>query len=153
MTQPANPSNWLSPFTANPQARLRLFCLPFAGDGASLFRQWQTLLGPQFEIIRVQLPGRENRLPEPAYTDLSELVRVLSGRGPGVLYTQDKTLYSAAAHSGRALFSLKEVEAPVPSKQMGFGFPQGGRQAARSEGNLARIRCDNQESKRERSGG
>jgi medium-chain acyl-[acyl-carrier-protein] hydrolase len=78
MTQPANFNNWLSPFTANPQARLRLFCLPFAGEGASLFRQWQVLLGPQFEIVRVQLPGRENRLPEPAYIDLSELVRVLS---------------------------------------------------------------------------
>lgn len=47
-------------------AGLRLLCIPYSGVGASSFAAWPTRLGP-LELLRVQAPGRENRLAEPHY--------------------------------------------------------------------------------------
>lgn len=44
-------------------AEVRLFCLPFAGVGASAFRAWPSRHGA-IEVLPVQLPGRENRSRE-----------------------------------------------------------------------------------------
>ncbi len=48
----------------NPQARFRLFCFPYAGGGASLFRHWANRLPSEIEVYAVQLSGREDRLAE-----------------------------------------------------------------------------------------
>jgi medium-chain acyl-[acyl-carrier-protein] hydrolase len=63
---------------AKPEPRLRLFCFPYAGGGASIFRQWANLLPAEIDVCPVYLPGRENRLKEPAFTDLSDLIHVLT---------------------------------------------------------------------------
>ncbi|GET40862.1 thioesterase II family protein [Microseira wollei] len=62
----------------NPQARLRLFCFPYSGGGASTFRIWGKDLPPEIEVCPVQLPGRENRLKEPPFTQLFSLVEILA---------------------------------------------------------------------------
>lgn len=49
----------------NPDARMRLFCLPFAGGGASTYYGWPQAFPRDVEIRAVQLPGRESRLFEP----------------------------------------------------------------------------------------
>ncbi|HZR97739.1 MAG TPA: alpha/beta fold hydrolase [Chloroflexota bacterium] len=61
-----------------PEPRLRLFCLPHAGGGASLFRGWADALPAAVEVCPVQLPGRENRLREPLYTALPPLAAALA---------------------------------------------------------------------------
>lgn len=58
--------------------RLRLFCLPYAGGGASAFRRWSEQLPYEVEICPVYLPGREHRLREPAFTRLTMLVEALA---------------------------------------------------------------------------
>lgn len=59
-------------------ARVRLFCFPHAGAGASLFRAWPKLLQPhEVELCAVQLPGRETRLNEQPHTDLERLLEQL----------------------------------------------------------------------------
>jgi medium-chain acyl-[acyl-carrier-protein] hydrolase len=62
----------------NPQASLRLFCFPYAGGGASLFRAWPDDLPPAVEIGAVQYPGRENRWREPLLSDGELLVESLA---------------------------------------------------------------------------
>ena len=62
----------------NPQARLRLFCFPYAGGGASIFRPWPSDLPAGIEVCAIQLPGRENRLREQAFTHLTPLVETLA---------------------------------------------------------------------------
>jgi surfactin synthase thioesterase subunit len=57
---------------------LRLFCFPFAGGGAATFRDWSDHLPSDVEICAVQLPGREGRFTEGAYTRLNELVHDLA---------------------------------------------------------------------------
>lgn len=55
----------------------RLFTLPYAGGGASIYRRWAELL-PGVEVIPVQLPGREERLHEPPIPDLGVLVSAIT---------------------------------------------------------------------------
>lgn len=64
----------------SPESAARIFCLPYSGCGASMYRQWPRFLG-EVEICPVQPPGRENRLredPYPTYEELADdLVEVL----------------------------------------------------------------------------
>ncbi len=71
---------WLRRLKPNPQARLRLFCFHFAGGSASAFRTWPALLAehrPEVEVCAVQPPGRENRLNEKPFTQVTSLVDAL----------------------------------------------------------------------------
>ncbi|WP_447008000.1 thioesterase II family protein [Saccharothrix isguenensis] len=45
-------------------APARLFCFPYSGTGASMYREWPRRIGP-VEVLPVQVPGRESRLREP----------------------------------------------------------------------------------------
>ena len=47
-----------------------LLCLPFAGAGASVFKDWNRY-GSAVRVVPVQLPGREQRFAEPAYKTMS----------------------------------------------------------------------------------
>ena len=58
--------------------RLRLFCFPYAGGGAFAFRKWAEQVPRDVEFCGVQLPAREGRFKEPAYTRLTDLVRDLA---------------------------------------------------------------------------
>jgi surfactin synthase thioesterase subunit len=58
------------------QARTRLFCLPYPGCGATMYRRWPRYLGTT-EICPVQMPGRENRLREPLPATFEELADAL----------------------------------------------------------------------------
>jgi len=68
---------WVMYPRPNPDARLRLFCFPYAGGGASVFYAWAEG-SPQMEVCPVQLPGRESRLSEPPFTRLPPLVQALA---------------------------------------------------------------------------
>jgi medium-chain acyl-[acyl-carrier-protein] hydrolase len=69
-------SPWFSLYP-NPQAHVRLFCFPYAGGGTIGYRQWSAHL-LNLELILVQLPGRERRLSESAFTDLNTLVETIA---------------------------------------------------------------------------
>jgi medium-chain acyl-[acyl-carrier-protein] hydrolase len=69
---------WITCPKARPQARVRLFCFPYSGAGASIFYAWPDGLPPSIEVCPVQLPGRESRLGERPFTRLRPLVRALS---------------------------------------------------------------------------
>ena len=70
-------SPWLLRPVADRQDRLRLFCFPHAGGGGSLFMPFARELAPTLDVRAVQLPGRENRLREPAHTRLPDLIHEL----------------------------------------------------------------------------
>lgn len=70
-------NSWIVVPRPNPQARLRLFCFPYAGGGASIFRTWPQSLPETVEVCAVQLPGRENRLRETPFTDMPGVVQTL----------------------------------------------------------------------------
>lgn len=59
-----------------------LICFPFAGAGASFFRPWGAALKTHFEVVPVQLPGREQRFAEQPFTGVEKAIDDLL---PGLL--------------------------------------------------------------------
>ena len=57
-------SSWLVRPVQKTSPALRLFCLPFAGVGASAYRGWAQDLQTGTELVLVHPPGRETRLRE-----------------------------------------------------------------------------------------
>jgi len=58
----------------NPQSRMRLFCFPYAGSTAAVFRSWPQYLPSEIELCAVQYPGRGGRLAEPLGEDVVEVM-------------------------------------------------------------------------------
>ena len=82
MTNNGSPSDrtsrWAIRYQPNPEARLRLFCFPYAGGGASIYRLWPAGLPKEIEVCAVQLPGHEERIRERAHTRLAALLPELT---------------------------------------------------------------------------
>lgn len=94
---------WIIRYRQNAQARLRLFCFAYAGGGASVFRSWPDALPPEVEVCAIQLPGRENRIGEPAYTRIGPLVEALAD----ALYPYLDRPFAFFGHSMGALVSFE----------------------------------------------
>jgi len=75
MTDAVNQNKWFAYFRPNPAARLRLFCFPYAGGSAAIFRTWPNNLPAMIEVRPVELPGRGARLKEPPFTHFPSLVQ------------------------------------------------------------------------------
>lgn len=71
------PTPWLALLRRNTPARLRLFCFPYAGGNAALFRTWRNNLPATVEVCPVHLPGRGPRLSEPPFRRLTSMVEAL----------------------------------------------------------------------------
>ena len=76
MTQPANP--WLYYFKPNPKASVRLFCFPYAGGTALVYRTWAQKFPASVEVVAIQLPGRATRMQEPSISKLTDLVEPIA---------------------------------------------------------------------------
>ncbi len=59
------PPSWVLSLPPPPSARLKLFCFPHAGGGASAFARWPLRVPRDVHVLPVQPPGRENRYAEP----------------------------------------------------------------------------------------
>jgi medium-chain acyl-[acyl-carrier-protein] hydrolase len=94
--------SWLVPSYANPRAELRLFCFPYAGGAASLFRTWHRL-ADTVEIYPIQLPGRANRYSEPPFSRVQDLVEQLA---PAIAKYLDKS-FAFFGHSMGAILSFE----------------------------------------------
>jgi len=56
---------------------MRLFCFPYAGGGASVFRDWVESLPETVEVWSIQYPGRESRFNETPFTNMLLLARAI----------------------------------------------------------------------------
>ena len=115
-----NPSPWLIYPQANAKSQgsstIRLFCFPYAGGGASIFRSWSTALSKNIELVCIQLPGRETRIRETPIYHLPELIQQLK---PAIL--PHLTIpFAFFGHSMGALIafelarSLHHTQSPLP---------------------------------------
>lgn len=66
-------SPWLEPIDRRRAPNLRLFCFPFVGADANIFRAWTGQFPDTIEVIGLQYPGRGRRFTEPPLTSLSHL--------------------------------------------------------------------------------
>jgi medium-chain acyl-[acyl-carrier-protein] hydrolase len=82
-------ASWFSFPQPHPKAKLRLFCLPYAGSGANIFYKWPANLPTSVELVLVNAPGREHRLREKPFVRLQSLVESL---GRALLPYADKPM-------------------------------------------------------------
>jgi|SRR5271165_5651679 len=69
---------WLPSVRSQPQAQSRLFCLPYAGIGATVYSHWQRQLPASVEVVAIHLPGRDERLRESSFRRLDPLLDALA---------------------------------------------------------------------------
>ncbi|WP_434990359.1 thioesterase II family protein [Xanthomonas melonis] len=55
-------NKWMPALAPVTGSGVRLFCLPYAGGGASIYRQWSRLLSHHVSAVPLRLPGREMRI-------------------------------------------------------------------------------------------
>ncbi len=69
-------SRWFAPPSPDPGGP-RLICLPYAGGGTAIFRDWPAALAGVV-VCPARLPGREARFGEPAVSHIDPLVDALA---------------------------------------------------------------------------
>jgi medium-chain acyl-[acyl-carrier-protein] hydrolase len=118
-------NGWAVYPSRNPNARLRLFCFPYAGGGATIYSAWPRGLPPEVEVVAVQPPGREARIGEKAYGDLARLVEAMH---PQILPHLDKP-FAFYGHSNGGLMAfelartLRRTGGPMPRHLFVGGRP------------------------------
>lgn len=78
MTMKPSFATWFNCQKTGAPPAVRLFCFPYAGGGAAIYRSWGGILPKPVEVCAAQLPGRGTRMREPAVSDLGALVRALA---------------------------------------------------------------------------
>jgi acyl transferase domain-containing protein/surfactin synthase thioesterase subunit len=101
--QPTPNPLWFAHRKPKPEPAVRLFCLPYGGGGASLYRRWQDKFPDHIEVCPVQLPGRENRLKEKPICDINEITERLET----VIQPELDRAYAFYGHSMGALIAFR----------------------------------------------
>jgi medium-chain acyl-[acyl-carrier-protein] hydrolase len=68
------PTPWIVRPVPRDGAALRLFCFPYAGGGALVYRAWASSLPSFIDVCAIQLPGRETRLSEPPLKSMPQVI-------------------------------------------------------------------------------
>ena len=74
----AGADSWFPSIKSTASVTLRLFCFPFAGGGAGVFRAWAEHLPSEVALVPARLPGRETRLAELPFDSMEPLIEALS---------------------------------------------------------------------------
>jgi len=105
-------------------AGINLYCLPYGGGGASLYKNWGAAFPEDVSIQPVQLPGRQDRILELPIESIHEMVKMLTD----VLGDDLSHPYAIYGHSAGALVAytwakyLVECDLPKPEYLIVGGF-------------------------------
>jgi medium-chain acyl-[acyl-carrier-protein] hydrolase len=73
----ARQSRWFTRPPRPVQHACRIFCFPYAGGSASIYRGWQDALPKSVELLAIELPGRGAHFSAPPIASLDALVAQL----------------------------------------------------------------------------
>jgi medium-chain acyl-[acyl-carrier-protein] hydrolase len=94
-----------------------VFCFPYAGGGASVFRSWRLPPDLTAEVVACQLPGRENRMAEPPLPRLTPVVDAL-------LEAMRPLLATPFVFAGHSMGSLLAFELTRRLRHLGLPQPR-----------------------------
>lgn len=69
--------SWIAYNSVSTNIGVRLFCFPYAGGAANIFRPWVKQLSHVADVYPIQLPGRGDRITEPSLTSTVPMVDAL----------------------------------------------------------------------------
>lgn len=72
---------------------MKLFCFPYAGGSATVYRKWKRLVNNMLEIVPVEIPGRGTRFSDELCDNMDELVEDLYLRHKESFLEGDYMLY------------------------------------------------------------
>lgn len=75
-------SLWFEHLSTGKQAALCLFCFPYAGGSANVYRPWQRYMPANIDMCLVHLPGRGRRIGEQPFNCMKTLVSTLADQIP-----------------------------------------------------------------------
>lgn len=102
---------WVVRYSKENSVKSRLFCFPYAGGNAGMYKHWMQHF-EETEIIAIQLPGRSNRFSEASIDNLDTCVfEVLNS----LKYLLDKP-FAFFGHSLGAIIAY-EVLRKIPEEQ------------------------------------
>lgn len=96
-------STWFEHLSRVKAPALRMFCFPYAGGSADVYRSWQRWVPGQLDVCLVHLPGRGRNIKQPAFTRIIPLVKELADR----LDHKTRIPYVLYGHSMGALISFE----------------------------------------------
>ncbi len=123
--QPHFDNLWIANRKIQANAQVRLFCFPYGGGGASIYREWQQEFPDFIEVCPIQLPGRENRLEEQPLDNLDILVSMLASQ----LNPQFNLPFAFFGHSFGSLIGfelsryLRRHDLPQPAHLFASAYP------------------------------
>lgn len=121
----ATKNRWLSFNGAAHDGRPIVFCFPFAGGGATFYRPWAQHAPRSSALVPVQPPGREERLMEPSFERMPDLVRAAAD----ALLPFLRPPYALLGHSMGGMIAyelaqeLRRRNAPLPMHLFVSGAP------------------------------
>ena len=72
------PNAWFQNTHAGRRVELKMFCFPYAGGTASVYRNWAGVLPPKVQVIPVEFPGRGARFWESPIVSMPSLIEALA---------------------------------------------------------------------------
>jgi surfactin synthase thioesterase subunit/3-oxoacyl-(acyl-carrier-protein) synthase/acyl carrier protein len=116
---------WLSYKEKRINPKIRVFCFPYGGGSASIYRDWHHDFPETIEVCPIQLPGRENRLNEMPISEMKGLIKTLISE----LRPYLNVPFLFFGHSMGALIAyeltreLKKQNLPLPMHLFVSAFP------------------------------
>jgi medium-chain acyl-[acyl-carrier-protein] hydrolase len=111
-------SRWFESLSNAGAPLLRLFCFPYAGGSAHVFREWQRHLAPEIDVCLVHLPGRARRIGERPHTRVGPLVEELADA------IRDE-VHGRFAFYGHSLGALISFELARELRRRNYNMPVG----------------------------
>jgi acyl transferase domain-containing protein/acyl-CoA synthetase (AMP-forming)/AMP-acid ligase II/surfactin synthase thioesterase subunit/NADP-dependent 3-hydroxy acid dehydrogenase YdfG len=115
---PAVTRRWFRSGTPPDPSLPLLFCLPWAGAGASVYTGWAAKLDGIAAVVAIQPPGREDRQHEPALTSMEALADAIAGA-----LSEDFPLTRPFALFGHSLGGLVAFELARCLRRRGVRLP------------------------------
>lgn len=107
-------SRWLLCRKRRPDASVRLYCFPHSGGSPGEYLRWGDRL-TDIEVLGLQYPGRGNRLTEPPFTRMGDLVDTI---------VAEVTFDAPFAFFGHSLGALTAYETSRTLRDSGHAQPE-----------------------------
>lgn len=92
---------------------IQLFCFPYAGASASIFKSWQSFLPKHIEVVGIQYPGHGNRISEKPYSSSIDIVNELLNN----IFNAQTKPFALFGHSMGAMIAFDLAKRLVTSSE------------------------------------